>query len=256
MQLRRRLIITGIQVLTVGVFLLIWQMIVVFRVVPLIFIASPVQVFNSFANVLSQEGVLHNLFLGVEVTMVSFGAVLAIGILLGLVIGSYKSLRNGTNPYLITLSALPRSMFLPLFLLLFGFGLRYQFWFAFLSGIVPILINTIYGTQHVDLKLVRVARSMGASGAQVIRKIVLPSVVPSMLTGARISFGLTYGAVILSEELVGSSGIGILASTYAELFRPIELYSVVVFAALFGIAMYLVLLWIEKRFTRWNVRAT
>ena len=196
----------------------------------------------------------HKLIYGVQVPIFTIAAVLAFAIVLGLVIGSFRSWRDGTSPYLIILSGLPRSMFLPLFLLLFGFGLLYQFWFAFLSGIVPILINTIYGTQNVDLKLVRVARSMGASTAQVTRKIVLPSVVPSILTGARISFALTYGAVVLSEELVGSSGIGILASTYAELFRPVELYSVVVFAALFGIAMYWVLLLLEKHFTRWNVR--
>lgn len=254
MPLRRRLLITILQIVSVGIFLSVWQIIYNLRLVPLSFIAGPIQVASGFIRVLQLKGVIHNLIFGVQVTIFTFAAVLAFGIVLGLVIGSFRSWRDGTSPYLIILSGLPRSMFLPLFLLLFGFGLLYQFWFAFLSGIVPILINTIYGTQNVDLKLVRVARSMGASTAQVTRKIVLPSVVPSILTGARISFALTYGAVVLSEELVGSSGIGILASTYAELFRPVELYSVVVFAALFGIAMYWVLLLLEKHFTRWNVR--
>jgi ABC-type nitrate/sulfonate/bicarbonate transport system permease component len=256
MQLRRRLVITAIQVLAIAAFLTVWQLIYNLKLVLLIFIAGPIQVATHFVSVLEEEGVLHNMLFGVEVTMITFLAVVTIGIVLGLVIGSYKSLRDGTRPWLITLSALPRSMFLPLFLLLFGFGLYYQFWFAFLSGFVPIVINTIYGTQNVDLRLVKVARSMGASGVQVIRKIVFPSVVPSILTGARISFGLTYGAVILSEELVGSTGIGIEASNFADLFRPTQLYVVVSFAALFGIAMYLVLLSFEKHFTRWSVRAT
>ena len=255
MQLRRRLIVTFLQALTVVVFLIVWQLITVFHVVLPIFIASPTEVFSNFLRVMRLPGVIHNLILGLEVTVGTFAAVLGVGITLGLLIGGFRSWRDGTSPYLITFSALPRSMFLPVFLFLFGFGIYYQFWFAFISGIVPILINTIYGTQHVELRLVRVAKSMGASSSQVIRKIILPSVVPSILTGARISFGLTYGAVILSEELVGSNGIGILASTYAELFRPVELYSVVTFAALFGIAMYLVLLFFEKHFTRWNLRA-
>jgi ABC-type nitrate/sulfonate/bicarbonate transport system permease component len=256
MQFRKRILITILQIVSFGAFLLAWQTIYNLRVVPLIFIASPVQVFFHFISVMKLEGVFPNMLFGIKVTFAAFAAVLAAGIILGLVIGSFRAWRSGTSPYLITLSALPRSMFVTVFLLFFGFGFLYQFWFAFLSGIVPILINTLYGTQNVDLRLVRVAKSMGASGAQVIRKIVLPSVVPSVLTGARISFALTYGAVILSEELVGSSGIGIEASNFADLFRPIELYSVVTFAALFGIAMYLILLSIEKRFTRWSIRAT
>lgn len=256
MKLWRRLVISSLQAASIAAFLVLWQLIWLFNVIPRIFIPSPIQVFTNFVGVIRQPNVISNLEFGIEVTFLAFGAVMAVGIVLGLVIGSFRSWREGTTPYLVTFAALPRSMFLVVFLLLFGFGLYYQFWFAFMSGLIPILINTIYGTKNVDLKLVKVARSMGASRVQVIRKIVFPSLIPSILTGARISFAVTYGAVVLAEELVGANGIGYLASTYAELFRPIELYSIIVFASLFGIAMYLFLLLVERRFTRWSIRAT
>ncbi|MDG6933620.1 MAG: ABC transporter permease subunit [Nitrososphaerota archaeon] len=242
------------QAASIALFLAVWEYAVRSGAIPSIFLSPPSEIARNFFSVLSIPLVRQKLPYGLAVTVLTFGGVLAGGVVTGLLIGSNRFVNAVFQPFLVLIYSVPRSVLVVVFWVFFGLGFFYQFWFGFLSGMLPIALNTIYALHDIDPSYLRVAHSMGASESHIFTKIVLPSVVPSILSGARIAFNLTFGAILIAQEFVGTSGIGYLVIHYTDLFASTQLDVIVVVTALFGMAFNMFLLLLERRLTRWNIK--
>ncbi len=252
MLIKRRLAVTGLQILIFAVFFGIWQYIYSARIVPHTLLSSPLEVFSHFTSIVQTSLVSSHLIFTVELVLLSFVCTVAAGAALGMFIGEIRYLRKVLEPYAILTNSLPRVMFIPLFWTFFGLGIQYQFFFAFVSGVFPVLLTTMYAVGGIDPNLVRLARSMGANPFQVQFKLMLPNVIPAILSASRLSLNLTIGGVLIAEEFAGTSGIGYLASYFSNTIQPISLYVVVVAVAFISLALNIAMLMVEKYLTRWN----
>jgi NitT/TauT family transport system permease protein len=77
-------------------------------------------------------------------------------------------------------------------------------------------------------------------------------VMPTLLASARLTFGVTYGGILVAQEYVGQTGLGYLVVEYSSVFAIIPLYVIVVIASLIGIAGFVLLMALERYLTRWN----
>ncbi|QXJ28961.1 hypothetical protein J5U23_01830 [Saccharolobus shibatae B12] len=253
---KRTLYTTIIQIVSVITFFLIWQYLVQSGIVSTLFLAPPSSVIVNAPKVLRDPFVYNRILYTIWITIASFIFTIVIGTLIGLLLGLFTYLRSTFEPYMLILYSIPKAIFIPIFWTLFGLGFSYQFWFASFGGIIPMIINVMYGVKDIDTQLINLAKSYGAKSYQIYYKIIIPSILPSVLGGARISLRSVLADVIAAEEFVGTTGVGYLAQYYATNFLTVELYTVVVVVALIGMALYYIISRIEKRVLAWNITTT
>ncbi len=119
----------------------------------------------------------------------------------------------------------------------------------------PLVYNTISGAKNVDPLLIRSARSFGVNNLTLFRKVILPSAVPTIFTGARLA-GATAIVVLITTELVGAkAGPGYLISNSEYNFQIPQMYAGIVTVSLIGLVFNFLLVFLERRFSRWKTHA-
>ena len=215
--------------------------------------------FSPFSKVVMSG---HQIFFEAEVrqALLTTGWVLALafvlslvfGLLLGLTIAASKFTYQTFMPVLLLLYAIPQITILPLFVLYFGSGPASKIAFGVSHGLFPVAINVIAGVHGVNPVLLRSARSMGASGALIFRRITLPWLLPNLFTGMRLCVTATLLGVILGELYVSSGGIGFFTRQFSETFQPDKLFALIGALAAFAILINEAMRWFERRLSRWR----
>lgn len=251
----RKLAVFGAQLASIALLILIWQELVSQNLVSSVLVAPPSNVFPAFWGVLHSvipDDVPFSFEQTLALTAIGTTAAAAVGIAGGIIIGRITFIWNVLDEYVVALYSLPKVALLPLFWVLFGLSVTYRLAFGFLMGVFPVLLIVVYAVKTVDDGLLRMAKSVGASGRHTLVKIILPSIVPSMVAGVRIGFVSTFTGILLAEMYVGNSGIGFLVRDFTSLLATTDLYVVVLASVLISVVVNMGLLLLERHFTRWK----
>jgi NitT/TauT family transport system permease protein len=183
---------------------------------------------------------------------VAFGLSVAIALPVGLVVGASAFAHRSFFPIILLAYAIPQVSILPLFVLIFGLGPASKVAFGVSHGIFPIIVNVIAGLRNVNPLFVNSARSMGATKLQIVRRVVLPCVVPSFFTGLRLAMTATLLGVLLAELYVSIAGIGYFTRAYAETFDPSPLFALIAVLAAMAVLLNETVRRAEARYSRWR----
>lgn len=188
----------------------LWAVIAESGVFPRVFLPGPIEVARSFVA-LMYKGILPDYLQDSIVRLVVGAAVgMAIGIPLGVLVGLNARARAILWPILLFFQAIGDIAWLPILLIWFGFGLTTMTFVIVYTVLFPVVLNTALGVRTVPQDLHRAARCLGASRARVILEVVLPGALPNIITGLRNGLGFGWRALIATEIIVGTSGIGFL----------------------------------------------
>jgi ABC-type nitrate/sulfonate/bicarbonate transport system permease component len=174
------------------------------------------------------------------------------GIPLGLLLGRIGVLYKSTRLLIDFLSTIPSVSVIPVVLLIFGATMEMKVVLIVYGALWPILVQTAYGVRDTDRVLIDTARSYSLTPLRSIRYILVPSALPYVVTGLRIS--IVIGLLLaLSSEILGSApGLGmemVLAQTGGALAPT---YAYVLFIGLLGVAVYLGLNELSRRVLNWH----
>jgi NitT/TauT family transport system permease protein/taurine transport system permease protein len=188
----------------------LWAIVAESGMFPRAFLPGPVEVVRSFCT-LVYKGILPD-YLEDSVVRLAVGAAagMALGIPLGVLVGLSTRARAMLWPPLLFFQAIGDIAWLPILLIWFGFSLTTMTFVIVYTVLFPVVLNTALGVRSVPLDLHRAARSLGASSARVIWEVVLPGALPNIMTGLRNGLGFGWRALIATEIIVGTSGIGFL----------------------------------------------
>lgn len=138
-----------------------------------------------------------------------YGIALVFGVVLGLVAGLFGFFREVLKSAIVILQSIPSIAWVPLFLILMGFGNTPIVVVIALAAFYPAALSVMNATESVEQNFVAVARVMGATRFQLLRRVLLPAVTPQLLTGAQLAFGNAWRALIAAEMLIGfGKGLG------------------------------------------------
>jgi nitrate/nitrite transport system permease protein len=180
-------------------------------------IPSPAETFHQAIDVFSDpfyskgpndQGVGWNVLSSLQRVAVGFGLAAAIGIPAGFMIGRFTFLSRMFNPLISLLRPVSPLAWLPIGLLVFKGANPAAIWTIFICSIWPMIINTAVGVQRVPQDYMNVARVLNLSEWKIFTKILLPSVLPYMLTGVRLAVGTAWLVIVAAEMLTGGVGIG------------------------------------------------
>lgn len=140
---------------------------------------------------------------------IGYGFALFFGIVLGLLGGTVNAIRSPFKAAIIILQSIPSIAWVPLFLILMGFGNLPIIVVVAIGAFFPTALSVINATESVDKVHISAARVMGASRFQLLKRVYFPAVTPELITGAQLAFGNAWRALISAEMIVGfSAGLG------------------------------------------------
>ncbi|RFZ86193.1 ABC transporter permease subunit [Shinella sp. WSJ-2] len=251
----RPLPIAVISTLTVGVIIGLWALASAYALVSPVFLPSPRQVVIALYNLVVTGFVDATLAEHVGASLYRiFGALIAsilIGIPAGLAIGTSRVGRGILDPIVEFLRPLPPLAYLPLVIIWVGIGEASKITVIALSMLPSIILSTSAGVRAVSKDHINAARSLGASKAQVLREVVLPSAVPSILTGIRIALGAGWTTLVAAELVAATSGIGFMIQSAAQFLVTDIVIAGIIVIALIAIVLEYVARLIERRLVPW-----
>jgi nitrate/nitrite transport system permease protein len=156
----------------------------------------------------NDQGIGWNILFSLERVALGFGLAALVGIPLGFLIGRFAMLNRMVSPLISLLKPVSPLAWLPIGLLVFKAANPAAIWTIFICSIWPMVINTAVGVQRVPEDYLNVARVLKLSEWKIATRILLPSVMPYMLTGVRLSVGTAWLVIVAAEMLTGGVGIG------------------------------------------------
>ena len=181
-----------------------------------------------------------------------FGLAAAMAVPLGVAIGLSPAVERLVDPTIQLLRNIPITGFVPIAIVLFGFGDRPAIYLIALAAFFPSVVNTSYGVRQLSPLLVRSGLMMGATRAQVVTRIVVPAAMPAIFTGLRLSLGVAWVLVVVAEFIGVRSGLGYLLFDAYQFFRPDAMIAAMASIGLLGFLSDRALLLVRSRVLAWN----
>jgi NitT/TauT family transport system permease protein len=183
----------------------------------------------------------------------AIGAPLAISI--GFILGEKLHLGEIINPIVHFVLAVPQSIFLPIFILLFGIGFVEKIVFGVTHIVFVVIVNTVAAVESVPRSHVLAARSFGATPTQIYLRIYFPAMLPLLVTGLRLGMIFNIIGILLAEMYASRTGVGQLIFQWGEDYQVTELMAGIVIVSIATIAINeLMRLW-EARAGHWLAAA-
>jgi sulfonate transport system permease protein len=174
------------------------------------------------------------------------------GMLLGALIGISGGVRAWLQPTLEFVRPLPASAVLPLAISIFGLSPAMVLFVVAFGAMWPVLLATVHGFANVEPRLREVSQALQMGRSDFICKVGLPSAMPDILAGMRLSMTVSLIVSVVGEMIASQSGLGQAILLAARSFRASELFAGIVLLGLIGFASNALLSLAERRLLRWQ----
>lgn len=210
---------------------------------------------DTFAGVIPFSGAgLEHLQASLARLVVSWLLAVAVGTAVGLLLGLSPVFRDLLDPLLNALRAIPLFAWLPLVLIWFGIGEGAARALIFIGALWPVLVATADATARVPRGHIETARMLGTPRRTLWRAVYLPSALPEVLTGLRLSLTLAWTCVIVAELSGTDRGVGAMMNAARETGRTEQVLVGIAIFASFGLVADLLLRRVSRPWVRWADR--
>ena len=197
--------------------IIVWQISSMTGLLPPRILASPGEILGAANRLIMSGELITALAVSFLRVLLGFTIAFIVGVALALVAGLSRFGESAIDPPLQMLKAMPFLGLLPLFILWFGIGEAPKIGLVAFGSVFPIYLTLHGGIRGIDRKLVEAGRTLGLDTFGIIRHIVIPGALPSLLIGVRYGLSVAWLSLVVGEQINASSGIGYII-TYARDF--------------------------------------
>jgi len=178
----------------------------------------------------------------------------ALGIFVGFATGLSRRREAYFDPTIQAIRSIPSLAWVPLLLLWLGIGEASKVVLIAVGAFFPLYLSVFSAARNVDRKYLELGDVYGFSRADVIRRIIIPSAIPALLTGLRTAAGVAWLYVVAAELIAAHRGLGFLLTDGRELSRPDLVFASIFLLAMCGKLTDDALKVVERRLTSWQPR--
>ena len=232
--------------------LALWSLASYLEWVPAIFLPSPIATAKAFYAMVTRQQ-LHVDFLR-SISIVSqafiYGSIAAV--VLGIAAGLSNNVERFFSPTFDSIRHIPGVAWLPLIVLWLGLGAPAQILVIGKSVFFPVFLNTLQGIRNVEKSHVELANVLTLNRVQLVRRVILPSAVPSIMVSLRYAAGVAWALVVTAEGLSGQEGLGYLIFRAQSLLITDQLIVCMVIIGLVGFAIDRLMFLLQRYVLRWK----
>jgi sulfonate transport system permease protein len=215
-------------------------------------VPPPSRIYQEFAELAQSGELLRHVIATLLRVTVGFGIGTVAGTLLGAIAGYSALVRRVIDPSLQGLRAVPSIAWIPLFILWLGIFETSKVALIAVGVFFPIYLGVMGAVLSVDRKIVEVGRAFRLSGVAMVRRILLPAVLPAYVVSIRAGLGLGWMFVIAAEFMGASEGLGYLLIDGQQLGKPAEIVAAILAFAVLGKATDAIVVLASAPFLRWE----
>jgi len=209
-------------------------------------------VLQMLINVLGRPNVHEAIAVSAGEFAVAFAIAVPLGTAIGVLVAENDYLGEIFKPILFYVFSVPKSIFLPMFILVFGIGFQQKVAYAAFSTVFVVIMSASAAVESVKADHLLVARSYGATRLQVLTRVYIPSMMPILLEALRISMIFNFTGVLIAEMYASRTGVGQLIQNWGENFQMPQLFAGVIFLATVAILFNETIRWLEGRCSTWR----
>lgn len=213
-------------------------------------LSSPYQTLVAGGRLLASPGFAQHLAYTGKGLAMSFGIAMLAGVPIGLALGVLRFTGDVSEPILASLYTIPKVTLYPIVLAAFGLGLSAKVAFGVMHAIIPMMLIIMGAVRAIKPVHLKTARTLRLSPWQTASRILLPSVLPDLVTALRMGFSLSLLGVLVGEMFSSQYGIGFLLIKGITSFDVKTSIAITMMIVIFGVASGAVLLAIDRRLHR------
>jgi NitT/TauT family transport system permease protein len=240
------------RVAVVAAFFLLWEALSRTGAVNPRLLPSASDTLLTLADLLQRASVLNGLAVTGTEVLLAFVMAVPVGTVIGILIAENRYFSDVFKPLLFFAFSIPKSIFLPMFILVLGVGFSQKVGFGFVSTIFIVIMSTTAAVESVKVEHLTVARSYGATPLQTAFRVYLPSMLPVLLEALRIAMIFNMTGVMLAEMYASREGIGHMIANWGENFQMKQLLAGVVLISVIAVIFNELVRWVETRCSHWR----
>lgn len=221
------------------------------RADPLLF-APPSRIVAAFGGLVVDGELLGALGVTLATVALGYGISAVLGVALGVLWGLVPAAGRIIEPIMTVVYPLPRVALIPVVVIWFGIDMAGRLFLVVIGTVFDIMVNTYQGVRFTNPTFLEVARSFGASRAEMVRHVVLPAALPHIAAGLRVGIGRALIGVTVAELFLSAAGLGELILRYGTTFRIAEMLGVIGVLSLLGVGSTALLQALERRLAPWR----
>jgi NitT/TauT family transport system permease protein len=237
----------------VVLFFAAWQ--AIFLVVPFnkLFISKPDLIALGLLDLIRSGALFRDLAVSAVPFFYGLTAATVVGVTVGIVMGWRRRVGYALDPLMTVFYASPLVALSPLIVIFLGVGITAKTLIIFFLAVFPFIFNAYAGVRAVDPLLINVVRSLGGREIDLYLKVLLPSVLPYIVAGARIAVGRALIGVLVGEFFAASEGIGYAIARFGDLYALDKMFACILVIMVIAVAMTEGIRYAERTAFPWRV---
>lgn len=220
--------------------LVVWWIVASSGWVEPLFLPTPARVWDALVHLTENQSILKDIF--ASLLRVSGGFLLAavISIPLGILMGTFASIRALTEPIIGIIRYMPAPAFIPLLILYFGIGELPKIMLIFIGTLFFNTLMIMDAVKFIPKELIETAYTLGGKRKQILAKVILPYVLPNIIDACRVNIAASWNLVIVSELVAATQGLGYRIMQAQKFLRTDEIFVSLIAIGLIGFAIDLI----------------
>lgn len=248
---RQRLLMGGMAVI---LFFLVWEALLTWVYeLNTFYMSKPSLVFAGWWAVIEDGQLWSDILISAQPFLYGFLAAVVIGVAVGVVMGWRTRVGYALDPLFTALYASPLVAIAPLVIIYFGVGVAGKAILIFTLCVFPFVFNAYAGVRSVDRLLINVVRSLGGKEKDLYLKVIVPTVLPFLVAGARYAIGRALVGILVGEFFAASAGVGYRIAYFGDLYALDRMFAYILTMMVFAVVFTEGIRWAERSAFPWRV---
>ncbi len=235
-----------------GIVIAVWELARAFRIIDPKLFPSALAVLESCVALLKDGSLQKHMYASFLRVLSGFTIGIVAAVILGFLIGWFRTVRLLIDPLINFFRALPPIALIPLMIIFFGIGETSKIVVLCYASFFPALVVIYQALVGLDPIYIRAAKTLGATNLEIFRKVILPQLVPHIITACRVSLGVCWATLVAAELIAAQRGIGAMMVDAQNFFQMPPLVLGILLIGAISLAMDAAVRAIERRATAWQ----
>ncbi len=245
-QKQKKIVITATRIILLALILGLWEICAGLKVIDPFITSSPSRVLKTIGDLYKNNTLFYHVGITLAETLAGFAIAVILGYAIAVLLWASETVRKVIEPYIVVLNALPKIALGPLIIIWVGTGYDAIIFMTVLVSIIVCIMNMLAGFIAVDKTKLLLMRSMGASKAMTLRKLIIPASLPALMNTLKVAVGLAWIGSIMGEYIVSKAGLGYLIVYGGQVFKLDLVMTATFILCLLAGGMYGIISLIEK----------
>jgi len=231
--------------------LVLWAIVSYAELVPSIFLPTPTAVLKAGFTMFVEDNLINDVFVSCGRVLAGFLAAAAIGVPMGIAMGTFGSMNSLFAPFVGTVRYMPVTAFVPLIVIWVGLGEEAKILIVSLGVVLYNAIMVADAVKFIPSEMINVAYTLGANRRDVLFKVIIPAIFPSVLDTLRVNISGAWNYLVIAELLAAQSGLGFKIIQAQRFLQTEKVLFCIAIIGLIGLVIDYGLKWISQRLTPW-----